>query len=277
MQPASNTVDSIDMAPHRSTPFQLLLISASVSLWGQTSAPPMPEWLSPFPEAEAQQLKPTEGSSSYTALAPAADVTTHYQKEMRDGGVAFKVQGDGIGLSIVATDGRLTAVVRVRDGGDRSNVKVTWAVKAESVPTAAAAPSAVPVTPGQVQPIGSQPILTQPIPGHLQGQRAPLTPWTRTPYVWILESAALPGTSPARYTMGYYEAPTEAAAQRPLPLPAGATIIDIFPKDCSFSMHDQTARSLTFRSAKEALGQVIDPGAWSVHPITCRGIQVYLR
>jgi hypothetical protein len=238
----------------------------------------MPEWLTPFPKVQAA----SEGN--YTALAPAAEVVAHYQKEMRDAGIAFKVQGDGIGVSIVATQGRESAVVRIREDGSRSNVKVTYAVKAESTTAASAAaatPTATPAAIGQVELAGAPPVvpqsaLTRPIPGYAKGQRAPLTPWTRTAYVWILESSAPPG-APTKFTMGYYEAPSEASVQGALPLSGGATIVDVFPNDCVFSMQDQAGRTLTFKNAKEAVGQSIAAGAWSIHPIKCQGIQAYLR
>ena len=274
---ASGAVDRTDMAPNTGMHFHfraetsLLLVCVALSVCGQPtsgvapgSAPPaMPEWLAPFPQA--QPATATEGS--YTALAPTADVIAHYQQEMRAAGVAFKTQGDGIGVSILASEGRASAVVQIRDNGGRSKVKVSFTLKPEPTP-ASRQVSAMPQ---------AQPVVAQAQPAFPQGRRLPTSPLTRTPYVWIIQAYVVRGSSPTRYRVGYDEVPTLASGEGPLPLAAGATIVDVFPDKCAFWVSDQAGHSFNFHIAKEALGTSLNPGAWSIYPIDCFGIQVYLR
>lgn len=165
----------------------LLLIWASVSAWGQQT---MPEWLAPFPQARDQSAAvATEITSSYTAPAQAADVIAHYERQMRTAGVTFKTQSDGIGVSIVASAERASAVVRTREDDGVSKVKVSYAVTPDK-------------TAGLVLASSRPPSSSSPS----SGRREPLSPYARVPYTWIL-----------------------------------------------------------------------NPGAWSVYPIKCSGIEVFLR
>jgi hypothetical protein len=240
-----------------------LLLFACLSAWGQSA---MPEWLASFPKTQAPPASGADGSSIYTALAPPADVIAHYQEKMRAAGVGFKVQSDGIGVSIVASEGRGSAVVRIRDDGGQSSVRVLYTLKPpETAPTPPPATISTAVITVPAQPA---------FPG---GRRAPTSPWTREPYTWILQTAALPGSSPIRYSAIVYDAPTDGGGKQPLALPAGATIIDVFNDKCAISFVDQAGHTLTFQNAKQAIGKVLGPGWWSMYPISCGGQSVYLR
>jgi hypothetical protein len=276
---ASRAVDRTDMASDTGMRFRfpaatsLLLVCAASSVCGQPtsaaapgSAPPaMPEWLAPFPQAQAQRAAGTE--RSYTALAPTADVIAHYQQEMRAAGVAFTTQSDGIGVSIVASEGRASAVVQIRDDDGRSKVKVLFTFKPEPTPASGQAPTLP----------QAQPVVAQAQSAFPQGRQLPTSPLTRAPYVWIIQGYVVRGSSPTRYRVGYDHVPTLASGEGPLPLPAGATIVDVFPDKCAFWVRDQAGHSINFHRAKEALGTSLNPGAWSIYPIDCFGIQVYLR
>jgi hypothetical protein len=262
----------------------LLLIGASLSAWGQpasenvsTANLAMPEWLAPFPQARDQSVTavPTEGASVYTALARPADVISHYEQQMRAAGVAFKTQGDGIGVSIVASAERLSAVIRIREAEDGSKVKVSYSL----APDKHAA--LLPANPQPANPPAANPWPQTPAPRQSSpissGRRAPLSPFARTPYTWIMQSVIVRGSNPRKYTASYYEAPTDRTAEAPLALPAGASIIDVFPTDCMFSLQDQAGHSFTFKKAEEAMGRALAPGTWSLYPMKCSGIDIFLR
>jgi hypothetical protein len=251
----SHGTSDVKVMPSRSA-ISLLLICASVSIWGQQT---MPEWLAPFPQARDQSAAAVaaEITSSYTAPAQAADVITHYERQMRTAGVTFKTQSDGIGVSIVASAERASAVVRIREDDGVSKVKVSYALTADK-------------TAGLVL-ASSQP------PSPSSGRRQPLSPYARVPYTWILQSVVVRGSKPTQYTASYYEAPTDGTALQPLLLPAGASIVDVVPQDCAFSVQDQAGHSFTFNQEGEAKGRILSPGAWSVYPMKCSGVDVFLR
>jgi hypothetical protein len=272
---SSGTSDIVDMGirTHSWVVIPLLLIWPSLSAWGQQTSKnvvsrlAMPEWLAPFSQARDQSATSasTENISTYTALAHPAEVISHYERQMRAAGVAFKTQSDGIGVSILASAERLSAVVRIREAEDVSRVKVTYSV-AQDKPAgqSPAIPRSQTAVPQQSAPISP-------------ARRAPTSPWARAPYTWIMQSVLLPGSRPPKYSALYYEAPTDATVEKPLPLPAGATIVDVFSDTCMFSLQDQAGHSVTFKSPAEARGQVLAPGTWSVYPIKCSGVAVFLR
>ena len=222
----------------------------------------LPDWLVPFPRVQTQPG--TAAGATYTALAPPADVITHYQRQMRAANIDFKIQNDGIGVSIVASDARGSAVVRIREDGNRSNVNVSYTLDAGPAQATAPLPTALPA-------------VVQPQRGSAPAKRVATTPFKRVPYTWVMQSSILPGTSPRRYAAYYFEVPTGASVERPLDLPLGGTLVDVFPNDCVFSMEDQAGHRLTFRDAKEAVGRRLDAGSWSVFPVKCGGIDVFVR
>lgn len=141
-----------------------------------------------------------------------------------------------------------------------SNVRVSYTVKPEAEPAPAAAATALPVQ--------------QTVPSV---RRVPTTPFTHVRYTWTMQSSVAAGSRPPRYFAYYYVASTNAIVEKPLPLPIGATLVDVFPDDCVFSMQDELGHSFTFKNAKEALRRRLDPGTWSVYPVKCGGIDVFLR
>jgi hypothetical protein len=265
---SSGISDITDMGihTHSGAVIRLLMICACLSVWGQQSSESvlsprlaMPEWLAPFPQARDQSstAASTESVSTYTALAHPAEVVSHYEQQMRAAGVAFKTQSDGIGVSILASAEKLSAVVRIREAEDVSKVKVSYSLASDKPP---AQPSAIP-----------QPQTAGP------ARRAPTSPWTRAPYTWIMQSVMVPGSHPTRYNAMYYEAPTDASVEKPLTLPAGATIVDVFSDDCVFWMQDQAGHAITFEKPAEARGKRVAPGTWSVYPLKCSGVAIFLR
>jgi hypothetical protein len=246
-----------------------LLIWGSLSAWGQQTSEnaltprlALPTWLAPFPQARDQSATAasTESTSTYTALAHPADVISHYEQQLRTAGISFRTQSDGIGVSIVASAEKVSAIIRIREADDFSKVKVTYSLTPDRI-------SAPP-------PAASQPQTAAPTS---PAKREPISPWARAPYTWIMQSVIIRGSNPTRYTACYYEAPTDATVEKPLPLPAGAAIVDVFPDNCMFSLQDQAGHSFTFKNAEEARGKRLAPGTWSLYPMKCSGIDVFLR
>jgi hypothetical protein len=270
------TADFPDMTPTglrtHSAAFVLFLLCASLPAWGQGA---FPEWLAPFPQARDQTAtsSSSEGASSYTVLARPADVISHYEQQMRAAGAAFKAQSDGIGVSIVVSMARTSAVVRLREEDGVTKVKVSYAVTADPPASAPPVPSPVPAAASAL----AQPAVPQqavPISG---AKRAPLSPLARAPYTWILQSSIVRGSNPTKYNLMYYEAPTDRSVIEPIPLPAGAAIVDVLPDDCLFSMQDQAGHSFTFKKGEEAKAKGLAPGTWSLYPMKCSGVSVFLR
>ena len=103
-------------------------------------------------------------------------------------------------------------------------------------------------------------------------------PPPRGTYKWVVQSVAIHGSkSGKKYSSFYYEISTGRSVEEPLSLPAGGEIVGVFPDDCMFSVHDQAGHSLTFRNETEAQAHGLGPGTWSVYPLKCGGIEVYVR
>jgi hypothetical protein len=80
------------------------------------------------------------------------------------------------------------------------------------------------------------------------------------------------------YTSFYYESPTGRSIDGPtLPLPAGGSIVGVFPDDCTFRVQDQTGRSITFKDAAEAKAKTLSPGQWSLFPVKCGGVVLFVK
>jgi hypothetical protein len=103
-------------------------------------------------------------------------------------------------------------------------------------------------------------------------------PPQRGTYRWQIQSVATPGSkSGKKYSSFYYEVSTGRSVEEPLSLPAGGEIVGVFPDDCMFGVQDQTGHSFTFRNEKEAQTRGLGPGTWSVYPLKCAGIEVYVK
>lgn len=200
-----------------------------------------PAWLVPFPQAR-DQVDLGQGTSTYTALGPASDVISHYETNLRNAGINFNAQSDGIGVSIVAAAGNQSAVIRLREQDGVTKVNVSYAVTTAAPPPVAPLPGA----PGET-----------------------ISPNRHAPYNWIMQSSAAHGSaSPAK--------PNSVAAA-PLTLAAQASIVDVFPEDCGFSLRDQEEHSVAFKNASAAVGKTVAPGTWSLTPIRCAGVSIYLH
>ena len=102
-------------------------------------------------------------------------------------------------------------------------------------------------------------------------------PPQRGTYRWVIQSVAVHGASGKKYSSFYYEVSTGRSVEQPLSLPTGGEIVDAFPDDCTFSVQNQSGNSFTFRNEDEAKAKGLGPGTWSVLPLKCGGIAVYVK
>jgi hypothetical protein len=103
-------------------------------------------------------------------------------------------------------------------------------------------------------------------------------PPQRGTYKWVIQSVALHGSkSGKKYSSFYYEPATGLSVEQQLSLPAGGGIVGVFPDDCMLSVQDQAGHSFTFRNESEAQARGFGPGMWSVYPLKCGGIAVYVK
>jgi len=102
-------------------------------------------------------------------------------------------------------------------------------------------------------------------------------PPPRGTWKWALQSVAVKVESKIQYSTFYYEASTDRSVEKPLPLPSGGSIVGVFPDDCTFSVQDQTGRSFTFKNQDEAKGKTLSPGYWSLFPIKCGGVVLFVK
>jgi hypothetical protein len=123
-------------------------------------------------------------------------------------------------------------------------------------------------------------------PGHVSPMpRATKQKWMgiglppqRGTYAWIIQSVAIHGSkSGKKYNSFYFEVSTGRSVEEPLSLPAGGTIVGVFPDDCAFAVEDQSGHSFPFRNEDEAKVHGLGPGTWSVFPLKCGGIEVYVK
>ena len=247
-----------------------LVTGASLWAWGQQESLAMPEWLAPFPQARGQSAtaRSTEGTLDYTALARAADVISHYEQQMRNAGATFRTQDDGIGVSTVASKGKISAVIRFREQDGVTKVRVSYALQADPPAAPEANPQARAAVPQQAASVQAASV-----PGV---KRVALSPFAHAPYQLVMQSSVLP-TKPVRYAAFTYVVRTNGTIEGPLNLSASASIVDAFPDDCEFSMRDLAGHSFTFKKAVEARGKTLSPGTWSAYPMKCNGIVVYLN
>lgn len=103
-------------------------------------------------------------------------------------------------------------------------------------------------------------------------------PPQRGTYRWIIQSVATHGSkSGKKYSSFYYESSSGRSVEEPLSLPGGGEIVGVFPDDCTFAVQDQLGHSVTFRNEDEAKAHGLGPGIWSVYPLRCGGIAVYVK
>jgi hypothetical protein len=102
-------------------------------------------------------------------------------------------------------------------------------------------------------------------------------PPPRGTWTWEIQSVAQRRGSEIKYSSFYYEASTDRSVEQPLALPAGATIVGVFPDDCAFSVRDALGHFFTFRNEDEAKAKELGPETWSVYPLKCGGVNIFLR
>ena len=102
-------------------------------------------------------------------------------------------------------------------------------------------------------------------------------PPQRGTYRWMIQSVVSGIGRERRYTSFYYEPATGRSVEQPLSLPRGGEIIGVFPDDCAFSVQDQAGHSFTFQNEDQAKAKGFGPGTWSVYPLKCSGIGVYVK
>jgi hypothetical protein len=101
---------------------------------------------------------------------------------------------------------------------------------------------------------------------------APANKWS-----WVIQSVAAPQDSKIKYTSFYYEAATDRTVEKPLTVPTGVAVVGVFPDDCTFSVSNELGKSFTFRNEAEAKAKGLGPGTWSVTPLNCGGVAVFLK
>lgn len=233
-----------------------------------------PQWMAPFPQ-HRDLTSTDDGISNYVALAPSAQVISYYEQRMREAGAEFKAQNDGIGVSIVWKDGKESAVLQVREIDGVTTVRTSYAVTPDP-PPAPVQVAAAPVAQPQRQALAPTPVAAAPAPAAAP-KAAPKSPNTKSEYKWVLKSTRVTGAVPAKYHGTYLDAATETTAAKALSLPKGATVVDVSPMDCTFNMEDTAKHFLTYRKGDKALGADLMPGTWSVFPMRCTSISVYLN
>jgi hypothetical protein len=102
-------------------------------------------------------------------------------------------------------------------------------------------------------------------------------PPPRGTWSWAIQSVATRAGSGIKYNSYYYEASTDRSVEQPLALPAGAAIVGVFPDDCEFAVRDKSGHSFAFRNEDEAKAKGLGPGTWSVYPLKCGGVDVFLK
>ncbi len=114
-----------------------------------------------------------------------------------------------------------------------------------------------------------------PVAAH-QGSVLSSTP-PRGAWRWAIQSVAGGSGPNTKYSSFYYEAATDRSVERPLNLTVGGTIVGVFPNDCTFSVRSDLGDAFTFRDEPEAKGKTLGPGAWSVYPLKCSGVVVFIK
>jgi hypothetical protein len=100
---------------------------------------------------------------------------------------------------------------------------------------------------------------------------------SREPWKWVIQAEAAPAGAEVKYKSFYYEAATDRSVEKPLTLATGASIVGVFPEDCTFSVRNEAGNSFTFRNEAEAKAKGLSAGTWSVFPLKCGGIAVFVK
>jgi hypothetical protein len=132
-----------------------------------------------------------------------------------------------------------------------------------------------------VQTPSSPPAQSRPAPSTSQTKKQQWMgiglPPQRGTYRWVIQSVAVHGASGTKYSSFYYDESTGRSVEHPLSLSSGGQIVGVFPDDCMFAVHDEYGHSFTFRNQDEAKAHGLGPGTWSVYPLKCGGVAVYVR
>jgi hypothetical protein len=108
----------------------LLLCFTSLAT-SQTAAVAMPAWLKPYPGAAVspQISSPALIETTYTASAKPNEVVAHYGQLLAAASVPFNSNFDGAGTSIRAAATACDLLIKIREQGDQTNVRVSCATK----------------------------------------------------------------------------------------------------------------------------------------------------
>ena len=119
---------------------------------------------------------------------------------------------------------------------------------------------------------------TPPPQTHKEGELGFSGPPPRGTWRLVLQSVAVRVDGKTQYSSFYYDASTGQSIDHPaIPLPVGGFIVGVFPDDCTFRVQDQAGRSFTFKDEKEAKGKTLGPGTWSLFPIKCGGVALFVK
>lgn len=100
---------------------------------GQSSAPPIPSWLTPYPGASpAVQVTGMNSEASYTTSAKPADVVEHFRKLFATAGVPFLPNPDGMGTAIRAVAPECDLLILVHEQRNGTFVDVNCSAKEAS-------------------------------------------------------------------------------------------------------------------------------------------------
>lgn len=102
-------------------------------------------------------------------------------------------------------------------------------------------------------------------------------PPPRGTWRWTMQSVAVHRGPEVKYVSYYYEAATDRTVERPLTLPDGADIVGVFPDDCAFQARDEVGHTVMFRGEEDAKAKGLSPGTWSIFPLRCGGVDVFLK
>jgi hypothetical protein len=113
--------------------FARALVVATVGLLSvraQDSGLQNPPWLTPLPAATqtATLLSPTSNESSYSTSASISDVVAFYERQLKDAGLEFQSNYDGLGTTIRVQVPKRAALVQIRESESGVSIKTIFVV-----------------------------------------------------------------------------------------------------------------------------------------------------
>jgi hypothetical protein len=101
-----------------------------LSLSAQDSGLQSPPWLAPLPDATqtATLVSPTSNESSYSTSAPIADVIAFYERQLKDAGLEFQSNYDGLGTTMRVQVPKRAALVQIRESESGVSIKTIFVI-----------------------------------------------------------------------------------------------------------------------------------------------------